>query len=158
MIVNSYEVVKIKWYQSGFFKVAVLFLSIVLMQPQISGALSALGAAAAVGAIALLKALVIIIGKMILTQALMKLAVKVLGDEFALLIAVAALVAGFGKGKGLFDIGFLSADRFLLIGTGLVSAVQSSIDEQLKDITDAANALASEYEQSLMNYPKSKKR
>jgi hypothetical protein len=146
MIVNSYEVVKIKWYQSGFFKVAVLFLSIVLMQPQISGALSALGAAAAVGAIALLKALVIIIGKMILTQALMKLAVKVLGDEFALLIAVAALVAGFGKGKGLFDIGFLSADRFLLIGTGLVSAVQSSIDEQLKDITDAANALASEYE------------
>lgn len=140
MIVNSYERHTVKWYQSAFFRMVIMFVGIVLAQPQ----LTALGAslAAAASALAVLKIIVPIIFKSVLLNQVMKLAVKVLGEDVALLIAVVAMLMSLGNSKGLLSFELPFADNILLMGSSLMSAVNSSIQKDLADLNKAMTAFS----------------
>jgi hypothetical protein len=140
LILNSYEITKVKWYQKGFFgfllKIAGLIIAIygiITANPQL-----------ATGGLSVATMVWIILKKLFISLIInftMKLVVKIFGEEIALLLAIAAAAYGLkiqNTGSTWFDVP--SSDYFLAASSGLVNKVNDSIQSQIEDLVDSANA------------------
>lgn len=113
LVLNSYKVVKLKWYQTGFFKVliVVIIIALVAIFPPSGSTVGLLGTAASVGAaIGATGALAVILGTIINAIAamlLMKLisigAVALFGEKLGAIIGTIASFAAMSFGTGLMN-------------------------------------------------------
>jgi hypothetical protein len=108
IMVNSYKIVKLKWYQTGFFKV-FMFVAIVVITvvtagtgtaPALAAATSIAAAAGLTGIAALIVGAIInTIVQMIVAKILMALSVEVFGAKWGTLIGAILTVATFYAGN-----------------------------------------------------------
>lgn len=179
MVLNSYKVVKQKWYQTGWFKIILVIIVIVITVITAgAGAPSAglLGAAAAVGAsLGFAGVAAIIVGTiantlaaMLLTQIIMMGATKLFGDKVGAIVgAIASVVAvsvgtSMASGQGI-TAGFsnlASAENIMKMtvaaGNGLAeyvgadtAKVQAQTEDLLKDYSGKEKEILDAYEQNL---------
>lgn len=149
MVVNSYEVVKVKWYQSSFFSFILTAIAIYFAAPYLSATLGGLTAAAQAGMQAFLAAVVPIIFKSIAMQIVMELATKVLGEEFALVIAVAMVAMGMAKIDSINQFQIPFADQFLAMGSSLIKSVTTSIQQEIAAIGQAMTEFGEEAKEKM---------
>ena len=148
LVVNSYHEEEVAWYQSGFFGFVLKVVGFVIaIYGFVSGnpALGKAGASLTAMAWILIKKILI----SIVINMGMKLAVKILGEEFALLLAIALTAYGMmQKDSGTwFDMP--KTDYYLAASNGLIKGVQSSITDQLEELTDASKAFQKEAKEKM---------
>ena len=133
---NSYEVVKLKWYQTGLFQFIMVIITVVLTIygfGYIANSIRGMTMAAAAAFIAQQVAISVVI------SVGLQFAIKVLGLEatvLAVLIMVAAVVySGYGpNGAGSLE-GVPWADEILKVASGLPEAVKKYSETMLKKIS-----------------------
>ena len=133
---NSYEVVKLKWYQTGLFQFIMVIITVVLTIygfGYIANSIRGMTMAAAAAFIAQQVAISVVI------SVGLQFAIKVLGLEttvLAVLIMVAAIVySGYGpNGAGSLE-GVPWADEILKVASGLPEAVKKYSETMLKKIS-----------------------
>ena len=143
-VFNSRTVTKVKWYQQGWFADLIKIVGIVLTVISLGadgGFFASLGAAIADGVEALVMFIAMAIVEVVVMGELLKLFVKAVGGEFAMLLAVvfAAYAAYTGFQAGSIK-GAPWADKLLTLANGLTSAVSAST-------ADAMNGLKKEADQ-----------
>lgn len=140
MVINSYDVQKVKWYQSGIFKV-VFFAVALVISIYTGGAaswLAGLTAAADIGVVAVISYVLpaILIG--VAVNYGMKFVVKAVGAEFAMIlgavVAVAALTAGSGSSFNMLGSSMPSASTLLQCSSALMNASNEIIYEEIMDV------------------------
>ena len=137
-VFNSLQIVKVKWYQSGWFKIFIQIVGIVLTVMTLGadgGFFATLAAGGAAALTAVVTALIVnyLVG-LVISYAL-KLFVKLVGAELAFLIAIVAALAGAYKilmNGGL--QGAPWAKELLQLSTGLTGAVSSNMQEKFGDL------------------------
>ena len=133
---NSYEVVKLKWYQTGLFQFIMVIITVVLTIygfGYIANSIRGMTMAAAAAFIAQQVAISVVI------SVGLQFAIKILGLEatvLAVLIMVAAVVySGYGpNGAGSLE-GVPWADEILKVASGLPEAVKKYSETMLKKIS-----------------------
>ena len=166
IVFNSYDVVKQKWYQSGFFKILVV-IAIVVISIYTGGAGSFLGAGllgtnVAVGtAVGLTGTAALVAGAAInalasiaLSQIIKLGATELLGDEIGALVgAIVSFVvtAGFSGGIGEgFDLsGFASAKGILGLTSAIANGYNGFMEAEIAGIASKINQLTESYEEQL---------
>lgn len=151
VVINSYKWVKLKWYQTGFFKIVVAVVAVAITIISYGG-LSAVGASLVALASASATVILTTVLQFVITQiviaASFKFAAEHLGIEVALVLSIIAMCYGFGSGEiGIPDLPF--ADKILQAGIAMVSAVQDVTVELMQDITSAMQSFVSESEEQL---------
>ena len=170
MVLNSYQVVKQKWYSSTWFKVvlivAVIIITIVTWGGAAPAGAGVLGTAASVGAsIGLAGTAAIIAGAainalagMLIAQLIMQASVALLGPEVGAIVGAIAGVAALSMGTSLANGGtamqglqnMTSAVNLtkatVAAGKGYSVAVQGKIDE----IQDKIEKLQTDYKDKMM--------
>lgn len=156
LVINSYKVVKKKWYQKGFFKVfiVVAVITAIVVLAVVTGGASlgpsapilggVLGSSAAIGAalgFSGLLALAVgtavnVLAAMLITQLVSVVATEVLGEKLGKIVSIVVAVAMAMTG-GNFD--------FSNIGSNLAS--MGSMDKLLM-LTDSASQIAGVYQQA----------
>ena len=140
MVINSYDVQKVKWYQSGIFKV-VFFVVALVISIYTGGAgawLAGLAAAADIGIVAVISYVLpaLLIG--VAVNYGMKFVAKAVGAEFAMIlgavVAVAALTAGSGSSFNLLGSSMPSASTLLQCSSALMNASNEIIYEEIMDV------------------------
>ncbi len=144
-VFNSKNILHIKWYQTGVFKIFVIIVAIVITILSKGATWQALVAAIAAGEVV---TVLLIILEIVLTQIavnlVFKLFVKVFGIKLAFLVAIIAAIAGV---VNVIDSGSLAnapwATELLQISSGLSAAgskkIQEGIEDLLKDFNDLSN-------------------
>lgn len=135
MIFNSHEAVKVKWYQTNFFKVVVQAFSLYVMFTTGMDLMAGFRQALLQGATAALKYVIkkIVIGLVI--NAAFRLVVRIIGIEAAMIIGFFAALGGFGqtlRNGSLAEAPW--AEELLMIANGLGTAVTKSIQDELADL------------------------
>jgi hypothetical protein len=138
-VFNSRVVTKLKWYQTGIFRLVMIVASVVITVLSLGstwqGIVAAIGAGATVSTIALM-VLVAILKYLVVSLAL-KLFVKVVGARLAFLVAVVAAVFG---GYQAIKAGSLDgapwAKELLQVSSGLSSTVNADIASQMEDLVN----------------------
>ena len=156
IVFNSYQVVKLKWYQTGIFKIIVFIIVIVItiyFPPGGGAAGGILGSSAAVGAaLGLTGTLALIAGAVANALAMMLLmkivsigATAIFGEKFgAIITAIVALVTmtvgpGLLNGQSLSAAwgGMMSAQSLIQlsmsVGNGIAGYMQASANEIYQD-------------------------
>lgn len=155
-VFNSRQVIKVKWYQKGWFAAIIqivgLVIAVVTMQPQLVALAAGIGAgvSAAISAIlALLQKLLVnfVIG------VLFKIFVKIVGIDLAFLVAIVGTIYGMaGTLEGSPIRGAPWASDFLKLGNGLVKAVSQTVSDLMNGLgadMKAFQALKEESEKAL---------
>jgi hypothetical protein len=93
LMVNTVIVTKTRWYQSGWFKIVLIVIAIVITIWTWGAAWQSIVAAAAISATAVAITVLSIIIKGLLVSVVYKLFVKALGPKLAFLAAIAAIAA-----------------------------------------------------------------
>lgn len=99
-IFNSRVVTKIKWYQRGAFKILIIVIMIIITIVTKGATWQALAASVAAGVITLQAFLMIILTaiiKQLVIAYAIKLFVKAVGTKIALIVAIVAVIYGFGS-------------------------------------------------------------
>lgn len=138
-VFNSKVVTKLKWYQTGIFKVIMIVVSIVItvltMGATWQGIVAAVAAGATVTAITMMVVMAIL--KYLIVSVALKLFVKLVGARFAFIAAVVAAVYG---GYQAIQAGSLQgapwAKELLQVASGLSSAVNADIASQMEDLVN----------------------
>jgi hypothetical protein len=140
-VFNSRVTVKVKWYQSSFFKFLLKAASLVLLvysagtSSWISGALIATGAFTATQVLILSFVINSIIGMVV--QQVLKVFVKAVGLELALIISAFAAVYIGPKALAKYGMpGSTSAEQLLYVANGLINAKTELITEQIAGLAD----------------------
>jgi hypothetical protein len=147
---NSYQVTKLKWYKSSWFKVIIIIVAVVLivisliaMQPQIAAAI-----AKGVIAILTLVAVTLLISIAITLSA--RFIVKEYGDKLGVvgaIIAVVVAVVIFTFAPDASREFMLAAANYLMQGaTALISAANEFLIEEAQEILSDYEAFTSLYE------------
>lgn len=139
MVFNAYEWKKLKWYQTGFFKIvtAVIAIAITVFYPPAGSLIGSIITAASAGVIALVTVLAEIILTSIVVQIGFKFAAEHLGLEFAAILAAVMMVYGLTGSDSMFGLPF--ASDILNIATIGFDTVQTVIGEELIGVqTDMA--------------------
>jgi len=150
IVLNSYQVTKLKWYQSSWFKVIIIIVAVVLivisliaMQPQIAAAI-----AKGVIAILTLVAVTLLISIAITLSA--RFIVKEYGDKLGVvgaIIAVVVAVVIFTFAPDASREFMLAAANYLMQGaTALISAANEFLIEEAQEILSDYEAFTSLYE------------
>lgn len=145
-VFNSRVVTEIKWYQSGIFQVVLIVVAIVITVytygadggSAIATALSLSGTAGLIATIVVN----LIIGQLI--AAAFKVFVKVFGADVATALAIIALIYGAYQVLQNGTAGLITAQRMLMLSTGLQSAV---IKAKFGDLLDEADQFKKESEE-----------
>jgi len=134
-VFTSLQITKVKWYQSGLFKLVLTVISIVMIVNGIPAGYTILGLTALQTIVAIV--LISQIVGMYLLPVIFKFFVKVLGQDLAILIAIAAFVYG-GYQVTQFGIkGAPYASELLSFSTGLQNAVmQDKFNDLAQSVTD----------------------
>lgn len=141
-VFNSRVVQDIKWYQTGVFKVFLVIVAIIITIISQGTAWQSIAAALSVGAIT---AAALIVIEMILWQVLFayvfKLFVKLVGIKIAFILAIVAAVSGTYIA---IDAGSIAgapwAGRLLQVSTGLTSAGDKVIQDEMQDLLGEMSA------------------
>lgn len=140
LVVNTEIVVKVKWYQSTFFKVIVIIIAVIITIVSWGTAWQSLVAAAAIGTTAVAVTIAVLILEAVLANLFLsyvtKLFVKLVGPEAALLIAVVAVAygtyTGFGATEGSTQA--VWSERLLAVGNNLSKESTNVYGEYIKDL------------------------
>lgn len=143
-VFNSMQVIKVKWYQRGWFAVFIqvvgFFLAVITMQPYL--AQIALSITAGVGAV--ISTVLALLQKLLInyvTGLLVKLFVKLIGVDLAFLVAIVGFIYGMaGTLEGSPINGAPWASDFLRMGNGLIKAVSETLNELMTDLSKAGKA------------------
>lgn len=139
-VFNSRVVVKVKWYQQGWFsdllKIAAIVMMVYSFGTQGYEIYAAATAAGYTAAQALLITIITLAVQSFLIQAAFKLFVKVVGQDIAFLAAIIAAAVGI---KGVMEAGGFQAAAplakdLLSLANGLVSAIGADIQRELSDL------------------------
>lgn len=135
IVFNSLVVVKVKWYQTGIFKVVMVIVAVVISfytGGTAAGIYSALAAGAYQAAAILILTMLV---EYVVFSLAFKLFVKTVGAKLAFAVAIAAAVAG---AAGALNAGGLSgapwARDLLAISSGLSRAVSSQIQLDMREL------------------------
>lgn len=156
MVLNCYKVVKKKWYQSGFFKIIMVIVAIVITVVSWGSAAPAAGSLigivfggmiAAGGIMLILAATLYVLAMMILMQILTKVSTQLFGEKWgAVFAAVAAFVIGnWGNLANIATTGF-TATQIIQAGTALLNAYGGYVQGELKDVYKDITKLQDEFE------------
>lgn len=164
LVLNSYQVVKQKWYQTGLFKVIIVIGIIVVsvfFPPAGGVGAGILGTAAAVGAslgfvgmmAAIVGAIANALAAMILSQLIMMGATALFGDKVGAIVGAIASIAAvsvgtaYAGGQG-FAAGFsnlMSAENLLKLTVAAGNGIAGFIGADTKDIVEDTQKLMDEY-------------
>lgn len=129
-VFNSKVVVKLKWYQTGIFKVVLTIVMVILALFTYGASLKALFVALAAGTLTI-GALAMILLEMLLrylvTNLLMRLFVKLTNAKVAFLVALVAAIAGTAIGYEAGIQGSLTASQLLNLSTGLAREINQRL-------------------------------
>lgn len=149
VVFNSVHIQKVKWYQQSWFATFIQIVGIVLTVMSFGtdgGQFMALAAAITAGSYYIAAQIILtMVLNYLMTQELFKLFVKMVGPEFAFLVALAA--AAYGMSQYLGDASkqaISTAKDFLQLANGLVSSAQSSLEDMYKDLLKDASAFEKE--------------
>lgn len=150
MVFNAYEWKKLKWYQTGFFKIVTIVIAVAItvvtggLGSFVSGLIGA--AAAGVGALLIFAAQTILAG--LVVSYAFKFAADKLGIEVAAILAVVAMCYGLASDSlGMPNLPF--ADELLNIGMQGIQGVTEFIGEAIEQISSAMGELTADYEESM---------
>lgn len=135
-VFNSYVVTKVKWYQTGIFKVVMIVVAIVIMYYSVGTGMKAAAALIAAGAY---EAAAILIMTMVLeyivTTVALKLFVKAVGAEAAFVVAMVAAAAGVTTAINSGGLaGSPWANELLALSSGLTKAVSGQLQADMGDL------------------------
>lgn len=140
-VFNSVQVTKIKWYQTGAFKI-FMYIAAIVIAIYSGGTASTLLAQLMAGAFASAAVtLMVLVLETIIFQFLFKVFVKAVGIKAAFVLAVLATIAGAIQA---FDAGSISgapwAAELFMASTGLTAAGQIAIQEEMNDLLGEISA------------------
>lgn len=137
-VFNSMVMVKVKWYQTGFFRAFLLVAAIAVTIISFGKGFKAIGAAIAAGTITIPQVVFILsqLAYAVLEQLAFKLFVKAVGVENAFIVAVLAIFKGVYTGfeAETFKGFYANAKRMLEISCNLVATAVKDIQETLKEL------------------------
>lgn len=141
MLVNTVQVIKTKWYQSGVFKWIMIIVAVVITIFSMGSAWQTIVAAAAIGTTALVITLVSMLINVLIINYAIKLFVKKFGPKIGIIAAVAAMAYGAYSGFGAASGGTNTwGESLLAIGNGLakqsMTAMQKNVEDVMDDIVD----------------------
>lgn len=153
-VFNSLVVVKVKWYQSGFFKFVLTVAAFAIAIYTFGG--SALGQSLLAYSIGMttLQAVVITAITGLLTALAVSYAiqlfVRAVGAEWALIIAVVAVLAGAYQMVSHGSVaGAPWATELLQLSNGLTNAIQGSVQTEFQDLMESQSAFLKEAEEQM---------
>lgn len=169
LVLNSYEIVKIPWYATGFFKFIIAVAAIALALPTGGGSLAAgsgiLGANLAIGtalgfsaaAAAVVGAIANYLAAMIVTQLISYGAKELFGAEFGSIIGVITSFFVLGYMQGFANNGSLSldwgqlmrVDNLMSLTNSATSAYSRFLNSETKSLGAEIDANQESYEQQL---------
>lgn len=133
-VFNSKVVTKVKWYQQGWFKYFMLIVAIVVTVLSYGSTWQAIGAALAAGTItvgAVVYMIAIGILKMLIIGYVLKLFVRLVGPEFAFIVAIAAAMVGAYQAVSAGSIaGAPWAKELLALSSGLTKGVNTELGRE----------------------------
>lgn len=134
-VFNSRIVTKTKWYQSGWFKVVLIIVSIVIIIFTAGSAAPAIAAAWAAGITTFTYLILTMIVKALVVRVIATAIAKRVGGEAALIIATVAAVVGIGTGM-MFNTanGALWAQNLMTASSALASAGNAQITTQYNNL------------------------
>lgn len=139
-VFNSKIVTKVKWYQRGIFKILMLVVAIVITVISYGSTWVAIGAALAAGTItvsAVLYALAIGLLKFLVISFALRIFVRIIGPEFAFLVAVVAAVAGSYQAIQAGSVaGAPWAKELIQVSTGLTKAINTELQREFGDLAE----------------------
>jgi hypothetical protein len=141
-VFNSRVVVKVKWYETGIFKVFLQIVAIVVIVWSWGSAAPGVLALLAAGAYAA-AALIVLEGILwyLVSTATVRLFVKLVGLEAALLIAVLAAAAGMYQSIGAESLaGAPFAKELLTAASNLVGGITAELQSDFKDLIGESQA------------------
>jgi len=166
MVINSYEIVRQKWYQTGAFKVLLVIASIALSVVTAGGSLAAaggiLGTNAAVGAMlglgagaaaAVAGAVVNALAGMIIGQLISTASVAIFGDKWGQVIAIATMVVVMSYSSayaqtGTFEVDWsqlAKAENLIKLTSSVSQGYNAFLNADTLEIMEASRAAAEEY-------------
>lgn len=155
MVINSYDVQKVKWYQSGIFKV-VFFVVALVISIYTGGAgawLAGLAAAADIGVIAVISYVLpaILIG--VAVNYGMKFVAKTVGAEFAMIlgavIAIAAISGVAGNTFNLFGESLPTAQSLLQCSSALIDAGNEIVYDEIMGVMEEIEQFSANAEKKM---------
>jgi len=158
LVFNTYIVTvqRVRWYQRGIFRAVLKIVGIVITVWSMGG-LSAIGAAlvglGSLSVMALMKLIAMRIIHFAAAQAAFKLFVKTVGEEVAVLMAIAAAVYGISTKLTGTNTFIASAKDFVQAATGLASAISRVIQGNFANLQQEWSSLvrSMEEEQKLID-------
>ena len=150
LVLNSYKKVKVKWYQSGFFKALMFIGTFVLSVFAGQSWLIGLGSAISSGAVAVMSYVLpaAMIGLAVNYAA--KFLVKELGVEFGMIVGVITTVAALSFNSGstfnLLGRTLPTAETFLQIGSALMDASKNWYSSEIQNVYKQSLAFQEEAE------------
>jgi len=157
-VFNSRVVTKIKWYQTGVFKVFLVIVAIAITYFTGGAAFETIAAALAAGELTVvaLTILTLIIENIIISYAF-KLFVKVLGVKLAFVVAIVAAVYGAYQ---MIEAGSVSgapfAQELLQLSTGLSNAASAALQADFQDLLGDYTSFQKEMKEQLKTLDEAK--
>ncbi|KXJ61571.1 MAG: hypothetical protein AXW14_08905 [Alteromonas sp. Nap_26] len=136
LVMHAYERTKLKWYQSSIFKAIVLIVAVVITIYSGYDAVTTFSTVlASSGTLAAIKYLAILIVNKLITYYVISYAVQMLGEEFAILAAVALLVYGGLENLEVLDsVSQFAADQMMQLSLNISKAVSDKIEDDILDL------------------------
>ncbi|AUV61829.1 hypothetical protein HWB52_gp14 [Pseudomonas phage Littlefix] len=135
MLVNTVQVIKTEWYQSGIFKWVMIIVAVVITVFSAGTAWQTIVAAAAISTTALVITIISMILNAIIIQLAIKLFVKKFGPEIGFIAAVAAMAYGAYTGFGA-PANSTWGESLIAIGNGLARQSTAAMGKMVEDIQD----------------------
>lgn len=142
-VFNSMIVTEVEWYEQQWFADVLMVIAIIITIVTLGQGYQAIIAAAAISATAVALLILDYVITMVIYAVAFKLAVRILGPEFALLLAVIALAVGaYGaSSSGIQNAPW--ASELLIVSSGLANAASAQIGKDMlslqNDYTDFIN-------------------
>jgi len=159
-VFNSVVLTKVKWYQQEWFSVFMIAVAIVLTIVTYGAAWQTIAAAVAAGTMSIAALTVIIamgVLKFLIVSLIVKLFIRVVGIEAAIIIALIAAAAGMYtaiQAGGLSGAPF--AQNLLQLSTSIGSGVQDEIKSLMGDLLAEANEFSTFMEKQTETLEKAK--
>ena len=146
LVFYAYEKTKLEWYQTGIFKAILVIVAIAVIIYTGVNIYSALIAAFEVGGYtaAAIYLASYIATSMVISYAF-KYAVKVVGEEFAIIAAIAAIIVSAVNGQ--FEFGFMQgilADNLLWLAANLSAGIAANVKDDMLELQQQSEAFQDE--------------
>ena len=141
LVFYSYEVTKLKWYETDLFKVFLIIITVIVIATTGQAWAADLLLAIEGGVLATLSFITVSILETLIIQYIFELAVDALGEKLSFVVAVLATVAaiyGYNVDSSLITNNW--ADKLLAASANITKAIDSSLKEDMADLIKQINA------------------